>query len=29
MQANRDLKQIVDTAVPLWTTPSSAAALGI
>jgi hypothetical protein len=29
MQANRVLKQIVDTAVPHWTTPNSAAALGI
>ena len=29
MQANRFLKQIVDTALPHWTTPSSAAAVDI
>jgi hypothetical protein len=29
MQANRFLKHIVDTALPLWTTPGSAAAVGI
>jgi hypothetical protein len=29
VQANRVLKQIVDTALPHWTTPSSAAAVGI